>query len=190
MVKLNSETSHRRTKIRLRNGGNFIFKIFMKIVNNPIFSILVFMMIIANTIILCLDRYPIGATEVLVLEILNEICTWFFFLEMILKLIGIGPINYARDRFNLFDASIVLLSLLEFVMGKVNLGGGISTGGAITAFRGVRLLRIFKLARSWTSFQLILKKIGKAMTQIGSFSVLLFLFMFTYTLLGMELFAH
>lgn len=28
------------------------------------------------------------------------------------------------------------------------------------------------------------------MGEIGSFSVLLFLFMFTYTLLGMELFAH
>jgi hypothetical protein len=63
-------------------------------------------------------------------------------------------------------------------------------GGAISAFRGVRLLRVFKLARSWKSFQEMLIKIGKTVKDISSFSVLLFLFMFTYTLLGMEMFSH
>jgi voltage-dependent calcium channel L type alpha-1D len=64
------------------------------------------------------------------------------------------------------------------------------SGGAISAFRGIRLLRVFKLARSWKSFQEMLVKIGKTVKDISNFSVLLFLFMFVYCLLGMELFGH
>ena len=51
-------------------------------------------------------------------------------------------------------------------------------------------MRIFKLARSWTSFQNLLITIGKTVKDISNFSVLLLLFMFTYALLGMELFSH
>jgi hypothetical protein len=36
----------------------------------------------------------------------------------------------------------------------------------------------------------MLIKIGRTVKDISSFSILLFLFMFTYTLLGMELFAY
>jgi hypothetical protein len=36
----------------------------------------------------------------------------------------------------------------------------------------------------------MLVTIGKTMKDISSFSILLFLFMFTYTLLGMEMFAY
>ena len=52
------------------------------------------------------------------------------------------------------------------------------------------MLRVFKLARSWTSFRILLEKMVKTIKDISNFSVLLFLFMFTYTLLGMELFAY
>lgn len=85
------------------------------LVINPIFQTTVFFFIILNTLILCLDRHPISNNEVIVLEMMNEICTWFFFLEMIVKLVGLGPINYARDKFNLFDASIVIMSLFEMI---------------------------------------------------------------------------
>jgi len=36
----------------------------------------------------------------------------------------------------------------------------------------------------------LLEKIGMSLKDISNFSVLLFIFMFTYTLLGMELFAY
>ena len=63
------------------------------------------------------------------------------------------------------------------------------TGGAISAFRGFRLFRVFKLARSWKKFRDLIFKIIKTLGDVSTFSVLLVLFMFTYTLLGMELFA-
>ena len=108
---------------------------------------------------------------------------------MIIKLIGLGIRDYARDKFNLFDCVIVVISTVEIVLKLANIDG-LSSGGAISAFRGIRLLRVFKLARSWKSFQEMLIKIAKSLKDISNFSVLLFLFMFTYALLGMELFAY
>lgn len=72
---------------------------------------------------------------------------------MIIKLIGLGPRIYSKDRFNLFDGSIVILSLVEFTVEQVNIGNAVSSGGALGAFRSIRLLRVFKLARSWKSFR-------------------------------------
>lgn len=64
-----------------------------------------------------------------------------------------------------------------------------SSGGAITALRAFRLIRVFKLAKSWKKFQNLLSTIGRTLKDISTFSILLFLFMFIYTLLGMEIFA-
>lgn len=44
-----------------------------------------------------------------VLEILNYIFTAIFALEMLLKLVGMGPYGYIKDPFNLFDGFIVIM---------------------------------------------------------------------------------
>lgn len=64
---------------------------------------------------------------------------------MIIKLIGLGFKDYVKDTFNIFDAVVVALSLIELVL----VGVGIEGTGAFSALRAVRLLRVFKLARSW-----------------------------------------
>jgi len=56
--------------------------------------------------------------------------------------------------------------------------------------RGFRLLRIFKLARTWKRFEILLETLGRTLADVATFSILLFLFIFTFTLLGLELFAH
>jgi hypothetical protein len=65
---------------------------------------------------------------------------------MIIKLIGLGFKEYVKDTFNIFDAVVVALSLIELVLVGAGIGSG---GGAFSALRAVRLLRVFKLARSW-----------------------------------------
>ena len=59
---------------------------------------------------------------------------------MVLKLMGLGFKAYLKDPFNDFDALVVLFGLLEFV----NVGSK-----AITVFRACRLLRVFKIVKSW-----------------------------------------
>jgi hypothetical protein len=83
------------------------------LVINPLFNLLIMTMIMANVIVLALDRYNIEKEEFDTLETLNRIIYWIFLVEMLLKLAGLGLKEYCIDRFNLFDALIVVLSTVE-----------------------------------------------------------------------------
>ena len=106
---------------------------------------------------------------------------------MVSKLIGLGAKNYAQDRFNIFDAIIVIISLIDFSL-MMSLDDEIDNGIA-SSLRSLRLLRVVKLARRWKAFQEILITMMKSLADISSFTVLMFLLIFIFALLGMELFA-
>ena len=146
------------------------------------------MLLVANTVVLALDKHPEDPELTKVTDKLNDFFTWAFVAEMVIKLIGLGFKEYARDSFNLFDALIVILSIVDIVLTSATSSD--SQGGTLSAFRGVRLLRVFKLARSWDSFRVILAKIIVTIKDVSTFSILLLMFMFIFTLLGMELFGH
>lgn len=63
-------------------------------------------------------------------------------------------------------------------------------GSVLIAFRGIRLLRVFKLARSWTSFRTLLNKIIDTFNEIFTFSILLGIFLIVFMILGLEFFAN
>lgn len=68
---------------------------------------------------------------------------------MIFKIIGLGPICYVKDYYNVFDAFVVILSIIDFIIAhtlKDNVG---QAAGFLRAFRALRLLRMIKLARRW-----------------------------------------
>ena len=110
---------------------------------------------------------------------------------MIIKLIGLGLKDYTRDAFNIFDASLVIISLIDFIILHIaQLGVGTTGGSALLAFRGVRLLRVFKLARSWIRFRELLQQILFTVKEITYFLVLLLICMFIFSLLGMELYSQ
>ena len=152
------------------------------------FTIIITILIVANTIVLATDSFPENKSKQEKAEFLNNIFTYCFVAEMVIKLIGLGVKEYAWGQFNLFDASIVILSIIEIVLETSNVE--LSTGGAFSAFRGIRLLRVFKLARSWTSFREMLAKIIVTVKDVSTFSILLLICMSIFTLLGMELFGH
>lgn len=105
---------------------------------------------------------------------------------MVIRVLAHGVKYYFKDPYNSFDALIVVLSIMDLVVSNLSSS---YNGGAFTALRAVRLMRIFKLAKSWTQLQHLLKTIWKTMKDVSAFSILLFLFMFIYSLLGMELFG-
>jgi hypothetical protein len=93
---------------------------FFKITSHSVFLGVIITLILANTIVLALDRHPIDEAEYYVLEILNEIFSWCFFTEMMIKLIGLGIKEYSRDRYNLFDCMIVVISTIESILLLIN----------------------------------------------------------------------
>ena len=84
----------------------------------------------------------------------NSFFTWAFVAEMVIKLFGLGFKEYAKDTFNIFDAVVVALSMIELVLAKAGVDD--MAGGAFSAIRSIRLLRVFKLARSWKALYVLL----------------------------------
>ena len=124
------------------------------------------------------------------METVNLGFYFVFLVEMVIKVVGNGICDYVRDNFNLFDLFIIIISTVELTI-TFSTGNFESSGGsALSAMRGFRLLRIFKLAKTWKKFQELLATIASTVKDIRNFSVLLMLFIFTYTLLGMEFFSH
>ena len=86
----------------------------------------------------------------------------------------------------MFDSFIVVMSLIENVTFYVS---GNKIGSGIIVLRSFRLLRIFKLARSWTSFRTLIAKIIETLPNIFSFSFLQMIFLAVFIILGMQFFA-
>ena len=172
----------------LRARKNCFYRFFYKVCTHFVFNTIITLLIIGNTVVLALDSYPRNVERERTADLLNEVFTWCFLAEMIIKLIGLGFKDYTKDAFNIFDAFLVIISMVDFVISKVpQISGG--SGGALSAFRGIRLLRVFKLARSWTSFRELLNSIALSVKEVGFFLVLLAIVMFIFALLGMELYG-
>ena len=63
-----------------------------------------------------MDKYPIQDSEVYALEMANQVFTFIFFTEMLIKFVGLGFRTYFQDQFNTFDCTIVVLSMIDFTM--------------------------------------------------------------------------
>ena len=103
-------------------------------------------------------------------------------------MIGLGLRNYARDKFNIFDAIIVVIGLVDFVM-TLTIEIDESTDGIMSALRALRLLRVVKLARHWKALQEILTTMVKSLADISNFTLLLLITLYIFALLGMEIFS-
>jgi len=149
-----------------------------------LFQTIIMLSIIINTVILSLDRYPEPPeSQMQFFNQLNIVFTVIFTVEVVLKLGGLGAKKFSKDKFNIFDTIVVAISLVE-----LSLANG--TGGAVSALRAFRLFRIFKLARSWESLKLLMDSIAHTISAIGNFTILLTLFIYVYSLLGMQFYAN
>lgn len=74
-------------------------------------------------------------------RVLDSIVLVIFIVEIVVKLVAEGnqPLDFFRDAWNVFDFLIVVVGLMPF------------GGGAVTALRLVRLLRVLKLVRHFAS---------------------------------------
>lgn len=147
------------------------------------------LIIVANTIVLATDRHGIDDKSASQLEIANFCFSIYFGVEMVVKIFGLGFFNYLHDSFNTFDAVIVIASLIELLASPPEFLGG-DGAGASTALRSFRLFRMVKLAKNWTSMQLLMAKLVKTLADMVSFIVLLCLFIFIFAMLGIELFSN
>eukprot|EP00966_Prymnesium_polylepis_P151052 3489561-Prymnesium_polylepis.1 len=129
-------------------------------------------------------RYPMDSRHQDLLELSNIFFTSIFALEMILKLLALGFASYWRDAFNRFDGFIVIISIAEIVLERFDLP--LDT----QPLRAFRILRIFKLLRSWKTLQRLLSAFLNSLYAMADLVLLLLLLIFIFGLLGMQLFGN
>lgn len=147
------------------------------------------MSVAVNTIALALDRHNIDPDESSNLVIMNSIFTYIFICEMSLKIIGLGLIKYLKDKMNYLDGVVVILSIIEMVIVSGSKGGALSAFKAVRIFRIFRVLRVARLLKSMKSMQVIISVLLRSMSSFIYLFSLLMLFLFIYSLLGMQLFG-
>ena len=113
-----------------------------------------------------------------------------FLLEMILRLIGVGPAAYVKDGFNIFDGLIVIISCTEWGLSQYAKAQGSTTKKSyFIVLRSFRMIRIFKIVRSWTSLRSILLTVANSLPYVGNLAFLIFLFTFIFALIGKQFFS-
>uniref|UniRef100_A0A8D3BSS8 Calcium voltage-gated channel subunit alpha1 Ib n=1 Tax=Scophthalmus maximus TaxID=52904 RepID=A0A8D3BSS8_SCOMX len=150
------------------------------IVESKYFNRGIMIAILINTISMGIEHHEQPEELTNVLEICNIVFTSMFSLEMILKLTAFGSFSYLRNPYNVFDGVIVIISVCEIV--------GQSDGG-LSVLRTFRLLRVLKLVRFMPALRRQLVVLMKTMDNVATFCMLLMLFIFIFSILGMHIFG-
>lgn len=147
------------------------------------FQGLIAAIIMANAMTLSLVHYPMAESFSNVLEVCNYVFLSAFAAEAALKIVGLGPRAYFLDAFNVFDFAVILVSLAELAVD--NAVSAVDIPG-LTVLRALRLLRILKLLKHWSSLSSLAIVVLQGLSNLTSFMVILFIFVFTFALIGME----
>mmetsp|Transcript_3119 Transcript_3119/g.7221 ORF Transcript_3119/g.7221 Transcript_3119/m.7221 type:complete len:1718 (+) Transcript_3119:685-5838(+) len=144
-------------------------------------------LICLNTVVMAAEFNTMPSGMKAAFEGINYFLFTYFVMEMAIKLTGFGFKGYVKDQMNIFDGFVVTVSCLEVLMGFVSSGGG---GNYLSVLRSFRLLRVFKLARTWKQLNQIISTIFKSLASISYLSLILMLFIFIFALLGMQFFGY
>jgi hypothetical protein len=183
--------------IEMRAERNKLYRTCLNLTKTKSFTCFISTCIIVNTIVLAFDRYPSDPVLEEAIEFANLVFYFIFVAEMTTKLIAFGFVYYMREKANVFDFCLVVFTTIDliamnfiFVQEENPAREENHKSNLASVFRVFRLLRVFKLASYWHSFNYFLLTIQNTLTKIGSFIALLLFFIFIYAILGLEFFSN
>ncbi|XP_077385441.1 sodium channel protein type 4 subunit alpha B-like isoform X3 [Festucalex cinctus] len=149
-------------------------------VTHPFFDLTIVMCIVLNIIFMAVEHYPMTAKFEETLAIANLVFTMIFAVEVVLKLLAMGPYFFFQSRWNIFDSVVAVVTLIEF---------GLADISGLHLFSLFRVMRVFRLGRWWPTFNALLKLIGNALGVLRHFTLLLAVITFTFAVIGLHVFG-
>ncbi|XP_065082686.1 sodium channel protein para isoform X12 [Ochlerotatus camptorhynchus] len=150
------------------------------IVFDPFVELFITLCIVVNTLFMALDHHDMDPDMERALKSGNYFFTATFAIEATMKLIAMSPKYYFQEGWNIFDFIIVALSLLEL---------GLEGVQGLSVLRSFRLLRVFKLAKSWPTLNLLISIMGRTVGALGNLTFVLCIIIFIFAVMGMQLFG-
>lgn len=148
----------------------------IRLVENRWFHITVFILIIANAVILGAETLPSVAAGIgPVLAVIDRVIIYAFVIEIILR-IAAYRFSYFTNGWNLFDFAIVLISLLAATSGLA----------AIRAFRVLRVLRVITVI---PRMRVVVSALLDSIPGIASVGVVLALILYVFAVIAANLYG-
>ncbi|XP_009888776.1 PREDICTED: sodium channel protein type 5 subunit alpha-like [Charadrius vociferus] len=140
------------------------------VILDPFVDLLIMVCIIVNTLFMALEYPQMPENYWKMIFISDKVFTLIFTAEMILKIIALDPYNYFQQKWNIFDSIVVMIGLISF---EENLSS-------------LRLLRIFKLAKSWPALNTLMKIILNSVGALGNLTLVLIITVFIFAVVGKQ----
>jgi voltage-gated sodium channel len=153
-----------------------------RLVNKTWFNNFITIVILIQAIVLVLETMPEFNKYSFIFQIINGFVLLIFIIEASLKLISFYPniLMYFKDGWNVFDFSIIVLSLSLLPL----------TGGYSTVARLIRLLRVTRLTHRSKEMSVVVSTIIKSIPSMINIFLLLSLLFFIYSIAGYHLFHN
>lgn len=151
-----------------------------KIVYSSQFELLIAFVILVNAVCLALLTMP--SIEPVVKDTLSQLDTFALYIyavELVMRIVSYGarPWEFFRQGWNVFDFSIVMLSLGVF-------------GGEAIILRLLRIFRLIRIFRFLPEVRVLTSSIVKSLPPLMSVGVLIFLALFIYGMAGVYVFGE
>lgn len=151
----------------------------------PNFEAFVAFCVLANTIMLGVTHFRESDAVAHVLSMGNLVFCVVFFVEAVVKLMSMGR-TYFHDRWNVFDFVVVVGSTASTVLPFFTKGTITPVANTVRALRMGLAIRLMKRAKS---MQDIVNTILENMPALINVSTLMFLVMFVYAIIGVQIYA-
>ncbi|KAM9199108.1 sodium channel protein type 5 subunit alpha-like [Mergus octosetaceus] len=158
-------------------------------IKDPFIDLTITLCIVMNTLFMALEHNNMSDNFKSMLNVGNLVFTGIFTAEMILKIIALDPYYYFQQPWNIFDSIIVTLSLIELSLPKHRGKKERRKGGTLSVLRSFRLLRVFKLAKSWPTLNTLIKIIGNSLGALSNLTLVLAIIVFIFAIVGVQLFG-
>ncbi|XP_060654318.1 sodium channel protein 60E isoform X1 [Drosophila nasuta] len=150
-----------------------------KVVRDPLFELAITLCIVLNTAFLAMEHHGMSESFRNALDVGNKVFTSIFTFECIVKLMALSK-EFFLCGWNIFDLLIVTASLLDIIFELVD---------GLSVLRGLRLLRVLKLAQSWTTMKVLLSIIISTIGALGNLTLILVIVIYIFAVIGMQLFS-
>ncbi|XP_030766868.1 sodium channel protein 60E [Sitophilus oryzae] len=150
-----------------------------QIVKDPLFELAITVCIVLNTMFLAMEHHGMSESVLRALDIGNKVFTSIFTFECCLKIMALNK-DFFHCGWNIFDLIIVSASLLDLIFELVD---------GLSVLRGLRLLRVLKLAQSWITMKVLLSIIISTIGALGNLTFVLVIVIYIFAVIGMQLFS-
>ena len=131
-------------------------------------------------------RYEMSAESLAALEQAINVCTSFFILEVVAKVLAFGRRVYLRDSWRRFELALLLPPLIEIIDASL---ATTTPRVWVNAVRAANVLRVLRLLQEMKAVRAMLTTVLLAIPSLSNVATMLLLFVYIYAVLGMQLFT-